>query len=130
MCNLFIYYSQKVRRLIQRSLSITQTHFLPHVKSSVEIVDFLHEIIDTISTSLSSAFPEVESSKNETVSIVALEVLRYLDILKSIANTKNLHPDIPPLLLAGFPNLNKLSINDIEKVKTAGKIDGKTAYVW
>jgi hypothetical protein len=96
----------------------------------VEIVDFLHEIVDTVSMTLAGAFPEVETTKDETISILAVEVLRYLDILKTIANSKDSNPLLPPLLLAGFPNLKNLPKSEIEKVKTDGKIDGNTAFIW
>ncbi|CAG7721799.1 unnamed protein product [Allacma fusca] len=122
--------NQKIRRLIQRSLSITQTRFIPSVKSSVEIVDFLQEIVETISLTLSGAYPEVDKMQKETVSILAYEVMRYLDFLKSHEKFKGQSHIIPPLLAADFPSLLKVPKGEIEGVRNLKKIDGKTACSW
>ena len=100
------------------------------MNSSEDIVDFLQEVVDTISSSLSPAFPEIEKMQNETVSILSHEVARYLDFIKEHTKASNKSELIPPLIAAEFPQLRKIPKQELEGVKNLGRIDGKTAFSW
>ena len=95
--------------------------------SEDEVGDFLEEVFDTISASLSHVYPEIEKMKDETMDILDNEVHRFILSRKS----KSAHHDLlPHLLTADFPALARIKKADIEMVKACGIVDGKTAFKW
>jgi len=123
----FLVYSHKIRRLIQRSLALTESHFLPKVDCEDQVGDFLDEIVDTIASSLSYVYPEIDKMRDETMDILDNEVHRYISARKS---KSTYHEILPSLLTVDYPALVRIRNADIDKVQNAGVVDGKTAFRW
>lgn len=123
------FCSHKVRRLVQRSLSIAQSQFVP-MDGLAAYVDLFEAVLNSVAGTLCSAYPEVLKSKGETLAILTTETRRYLEILELQSKSKVKSKWIPTLVAANYPNLTKLPEAEIEKVKSAGSVDGKTAFFW
>jgi len=122
-----VSYSHKIRRLIHRSLSLIETHILPKVESEAEIADFLTEVVDVVSATISHVYPEIDKMKEETMEILELEVHRFLT---SRRNKSTFHASLPQLLTVDFPQLARITPSDIDMVKSNGTVDGQTAFKW
>jgi hypothetical protein len=127
MLSIFLKFSHKIRKLIQRSLSVTEKQFIPHLKSSRDLSSFLNESVNSVVSTLSKVYPQMEQMKPEIGEILAFEVDRYLDANKNNINVSDL---IPNLLVMDFPSLGRIQKSDLEKVKAAGILDGPQAFKW
>jgi hypothetical protein len=106
---------------------LTEQFFLPHIKSTSDLTSFLKETSSTVASTLSKVYPETEQIKAEIGEIFKLEVERFLDAKNS---PKSGHDLLPNLLVMDFPSLGRIKKSELEKVISAGVLDGPQAYKW
>lgn len=122
-------FSHKIRKLIQRSLFLTEKQFIPHLKSPRDLANFLQESVHSVATTLSKVYPETEAMKGEICEILTLEAERYHDANKE-GSSKNVNDVVPNMLVMDFPSLGRIKKSDLERVKAAGVLDGQQAFKW
>jgi hypothetical protein len=118
--------SQKVKKLVRRSLSVTKQQFIPSA-SHEELTAFLMKSVDAVSESLSPTYPMIDSMKGQINEILKEEVKRCLDLEKQGISDKS---GLPQFLLEDFPNLGKIKKDEISRVQNDKCVDGKTAVKW
>ncbi|CAL8134224.1 unnamed protein product [Orchesella dallaii] len=124
--------NQKIRRLIQRTLAVSDQQFQVKSLSSKDKLEFLMESVTQVGDCLGHIFPETAAMKPEISKILSAEIDRFSEFTskqsgKTASSSKS---EIPEILINDFPALSRISKDDLNQVKEKGNVDGSTAYKW